>query len=121
MTETERLGLGASAIFAPNEIFALLRQNHLPNLAEEELRILSARVCGWKPRQIAERLFVSERTVQRALARLQAEVCAPSGVADDIAVLAFWFSLHVDCPRACAARGLELIATGQVLPNEDVA
>ena len=108
-------------VFEPTEMYALLREVHLPALKEEDSRILAARVCGLRPAQIAERLFISERTVRRAISRLQAEVCAPSGADDDIAILVLWYSLHIDCSRRCAARALEMIETSELFPGESMS
>lgn len=102
----------------PTEVLELLREIHLPNLTEDENRILAATVTGWRSLEIAERLFRSDRDVRRVVQRLTDRVCEPTGTSHSLAVLGLWFAQHQECRFRCTAAAHAMLAAGAVFPSE---
>ena len=102
----------------PSETLDLLNEAHLPNLSEDHLRLLAARVTGYKPQVIADRLYRDAREVRRRSEHLEELICVPAGLARDSAVLGFWFGLHLDCKYRCSAPATAMTESGAVFPPE---
>jgi|GEM_PF-5040149 len=102
----------------PTEVFELLAGIHLPNLTEDESRILAATVTGWKSLEIAERLFRSDRDVRRIIERLTDRVCTAAGTNRSLAVVGVWFSTHQECRFKCSADAHALLKAGAVFASD---
>lgn len=101
----------------PEEIYGLVQDVHLPELSAYESVVLAATVCSWRPAQIGERLFRSERDVRRVVENLTDAIARPTGASQSLALLGLWFAIHTDCKYGCTANALSLLNSGAVFSS----
>lgn len=94
------------------DIVNLLTEVHIPNLNEAEVQVLSAALAGWKPVEIGERVFLSDREVRRMLERLVDTICRPAGTHHALGPVALWAVAHQSCRFRCSAAICEKLRFG---------
>jgi hypothetical protein len=95
--------------FEPREIYELIRDNHLPRLAEGDLALLAARACGFSVADIAKRTFVGVRTARLHFERVEELICVPAGVPNSPVTAGWWLGQHTNCEQRCAAAAIDMI------------
>ena len=99
--------------YDPSELFELLGKAHLPNLSEDHLRMIAARVVGMTYAEVGERMVLDERTILTAVSEVGKAVALACGLPrKDDHVTASWFFRHADCERGCTAFGMGLLKSG---------
>ncbi len=99
----------------PDEIDRMLREWHIPNIAEERQRNLAARVCGCPAEEIAARLNFGIGSACREIKQVQIAIFDLLGLKHDAWATGEWSSHHT---MWCVAFAARLIETSRIFPRE---
>jgi len=100
----------------PFEQLLAIRGRHVAGLSLARLQVLAALTIGFTDRECAARLGISEATVRRHRANVQAQIFDPLEIIPSHWLLATWFWQHTTC---CTASAVKMIETGHLFDRHD--
>ena len=99
--------------YHPSELFALARDAHMPNLPEDQQKMLAARVVGMSYDEIGDRVAMDARAVRKAVNVVERAVAHACGLYHrDSFLTALFFCLHAECDMACTSTGMRFLREG---------
>ncbi len=96
--------------YHPGDLYDMAREAHMPNLPDDQQKLLAARVSGMSYPEIGERVAMDPRAVRKTVEKIETAVAMACGLQHrDSFLTSLFFCLRGGCEHGCTGAGMRFL------------